>query len=270
MKKRILSFLTIALLLFPLLSSSALTPCEHYPGQVADYELEELNRIDPQTGIDGSVDLACPICHQIVDSVILPALPAPAEHPAASDSESPQISESAVQPEEQPSLPEQKPEEQPAQSKQKQEEQPAQPEKPTQSEKAAQSETLAQPETQAQPLLPMPPEAPVLQSGDTTQVTAPQVRDADPAPETSLPTAKETRGKLKPDPTSTPTQSDSSTSTRSRTVPQNGTAPEEVSGWTTFPFRRMKMKPKLNIRAEAAGELLWPLYGTPFQMLYND
>ena len=38
----------------------------------------------------------------------------------------------------------------------------------------------------------------------------------------------------------------------------------------TFPFRRVKMKPKPGLRAEAAGELLWPVYGTPFQNLYND
>ena len=38
----------------------------------------------------------------------------------------------------------------------------------------------------------------------------------------------------------------------------------------TFPFRRVKMKPKPGLRAEAAGELLWPVYGTPFQNIYND
>ena len=38
----------------------------------------------------------------------------------------------------------------------------------------------------------------------------------------------------------------------------------------TFPFRRIKMKPKPGLRAEAAGELLWPVYGTPFQNIYND
>ena len=47
-------------------------------------------------------------------------------------------------------------------------------------------------------------------------------------------------------------------------------APAEVPTMTSFTFRRVKMKPEPGIRAEAAGKLLWPIYGNPFQVIYND
>jgi hypothetical protein len=55
-------------------------------------------------------------------------------------------------------------------------------------------------------------------------------------------------------------------------VVQQVSAPEDQPATATasFPYRRVKMNPKEGIFAEAAGSLLWPLYGTPFQVLYND
>ena len=256
MKKHMLCLFTAALLLLSLLPASALTPCEHYPGQVADYELEEVNKVSPQEGVSGSVDLACPICHQIVDSVILPALPAPAEHPAASDAESPQAPKPAAQPEQKPA------------------EKPAQPEKPVQPEAPVQPETPAQPETQTQPETPpqsgisAQPENQAPQSGGTTQATVPEVGDTGPATGTNPPKSASKKGESEQTPT--PAPASPKVSTRSGSVPQQNPASAEGSGLTSFPFRRVKMRPKPDIFAEAAGELLWPLYGTPFQQLYND
>ena len=49
---------------------------------------------------------------------------------------------------------------------------------------------------------------------------------------------------------------------------EEASVPEEQP--QTFPFRRIKMHPVPGLRAEAAGLLLWPVYGTPFQNIYND
>ena len=88
MNKRFFAFLLSFLLLFPLLPASAQDLCEHIlSGQVADDEWEMINVVPAQEGVDGYADLCCPICYQIVDSIILPALPVEAEHPAASDDE---------------------------------------------------------------------------------------------------------------------------------------------------------------------------------------
>ena len=82
LKRFLLLFLSLLLIALPAFA------CEHIDsGEVADDELEEVNKIPPQEGVDGSVDLACPICGEIVEQVILPALPVPAEHPASFDEE---------------------------------------------------------------------------------------------------------------------------------------------------------------------------------------
>lgn len=51
---------------------------------------------------------------------------------------------------------------------------------------------------------------------------------------------------------------------------QQAPALTERSSATSFTFRRIKMHPEPGIRAEAAGELLWPIYGTPFSVLHDD
>ena len=57
---------------------------------------------------------------------------------------------------------------------------------------------------------------------------------------------------------------------RVNTGGSSGTGGRESAQPQSFPFRRLRLKPKPGIRAEAAGELLWPVYGTPYQNLYND
>jgi hypothetical protein len=302
MKKRYFLILTALFLLLPVLSAFALNPCEHYPGQVADHELEEVNKIPPQEGVAGSVDLRCPICHQIVDSVILPALPMPAEHPASSDAENPPAAAPAFQPDPEPAI---QPEasaqqEAPAQPEAPvqpetpvqpeapvQAEAPAQPETPAQAEAPAQSETPAQPETPVQPETParsetpaqsetpVQPEAPAQAAGGTEAVApaeagSPAQATAAEPPKVQDVTANEppqTGGAVAGSGTvGTPARSGALKNTGGQAAAdtQNGVKVR------TFPYRRIRMKPRPGIRAEAPGDLIWPVYGTPFQDLFSE
>ena len=246
MKKFFLCLLAAAVLL-PLLPSSALTPCEHYPGEVADNELVEANLIPAQPGIDGSVDLCCPICGQVVDTDILPALPAAADHPAASDDENPPFVPDAAQ--------QQDPAPAPA--------------------PAADSQPPADPEPQAEPepVQPARPEPPAAQTGQAGSGVPAGSGIASQPQADERPEAEDTAGNV---------QASSSGSAPSGNVGAIGNANRANTGGKrgtdrpvgekpqSFPFRRIKMKPKKGIRAEAPGELLWPVYGTPFQNLYNN
>ena len=245
MRKRLLSLLAAAVFV-PLLSASALTPCEHFPGQVTENELVESNLIPAKPGVDGSVDLVCPICGQIVDTDILPALPAEAEHPAASDDEiAPSVPETVQQDPEPAAVPQPQ----------------AEPEPP------------AEPEPAAEQALPAQPEPPAVQAGQAGS-SIPAGSGIPPQPQADVrPEAEDTAGNV---------QASSSGSTQSGSVGAIGNANRANTGGKrgtdrpagekpqSFPFRRIKMKPKKGIRAEAPGELLWPVYGTPFQNLYNN
>ena len=251
--KRYFLYLAAVVLLLPLFSAFALTPCEHYPGQVADNELEEVNRIPPQEGIDGSVDLCCPICHQVVDSTVLPALPVSAEHPASSDEENPPSApESAVQQEQELTS-------QPEPAVQQEQELPSQPG----------SVSVTEPES---PVQPVQPEAPVSAEGNTEAIAPAESGTTSQVSVAAPPEANDVTGNV-PQQTSGSTGGSGSAGRSGRTNSGgnsgNGTT-DENNRPQTFPFRRIRMKPKPGIRAEAAGELLWPVYGTPFQNLYSD
>ena len=335
MKKRFLSVMTAVLLLIPLFSAMAIEPCEHYPGEVADHELLEINKIPPQEGVEGSADLCCPICGQIVDCVIFPALPPEASHPASTDEENLPVSEpepreetviaeemtepvpqvAASEPEEPAAVPVQaetpvkseRPEksENPAKSESPaQSETPAQAESPAQSETSAQPEAAAQSESPAQSETPAQPEAPVqsetpagekaaepetpLQPGDQAGQAGgtEAASSAEGKGETQQTTASEPK-KAKDVIANEPPQTGGSAggggsvgsaartgalsnAGRVNTGGEEGTATPDSKPPQTFPARRIKMKPKPGIRAEAPGILIWPLYGTPFQSLYND
>ena len=235
--KRCFLYLAAVLLLLPLFSASALTPCAHYPGEVTDEELEEVNRIPPREGIDGSVDLCCPICHQVVDSTVLPALPVSAEHPVSSDEENPPAQEPAAQPE--PAAP---------------------PEPDVQPEPPA----AAQPENPAQPA---PQEAPASGTG-SSGAAVPSGGGSDSQNASAPPGAADVTANEQPQSGGTGGAGRTGR-TGSSGGGGNGSA-EETGKGQTFPFRRVKMKPKPGIRAEAAGELLWPVHGTPFQVLFSE
>lgn len=74
-----------------LLLSSGSLACEHYPGQVEYEELIQNGYIPPQAGVPGSTgNRLCPLCGAVcIAAEEIPALPEPADHPAAQDGEQP-------------------------------------------------------------------------------------------------------------------------------------------------------------------------------------
>ena len=224
-----LFLLCVILLLFTI----PVLACEHTDsGEVADQDLRAVNRVPPQEGISGSEDLVCPICGDVIEHVILPALPAPAAHPASSD-----------------------------------EEQAAQKEQPVQPVQKEQSVQPAQPENPAKP------ENPVPQSDDNGAITVYDGSDSSQSSSYQPPKAEDVIANEKPQTGGSSGSSGSGGRTgagRTNAGSEQETNTQETAKSQTFPFRRMKMKPKPGIRAEAAGQLLWPVYGTPFQNIYND
>lgn len=254
MLKRFLPLLLILTLsVFPALA------CVHTDsGEVVDEDLLEANLIPAQPGAAGSVDLICPYCSEVIVHIVFDPLPAEAEHPASSDEEIPPVSAPAEQ---QETVQEQTP----------------------QQESSAQPEEPSQPVQPAKPAQPAQPEAPASRSsGGAAAVPAADTGSSSPAaaPTAEPPKAQEVTVNVPPETASAAGGGGKATgSSGGGAARQGGRA--KISGGgeeaavpaekpQTFPFRRMKMKPKPGIRAEAAGELLWPVYGTPFQNIYND
>jgi len=302
-KRSLLLFLAFLVLL----AVPALACIHTDTGEIVDEDLVEANRIPAQPGVAGSVDIVCPVCREVIEHVVLPPLPAEAEHPASSDAETsapvvPQetIREPEPEPQPQPEPPPQS--EQPAQLVQPA--QPAQPEASAQPVQPAQpAQPAARPETPVQPAQPAQPVQPAQSETPAKPVTpAEPARSEDPAPQSGgsavIPAAgtgsnapaaapaaepqkaQEVIANVPPETASTAGTGGTATgSSGGGAARQAGRA--KISGGgeeaavpaekpQTFPFRRIKMKPKPGIRAEAAGELLWPVFGTPFQNIYND
>jgi len=281
MKKRILCLLLSLLLLLPFLPSFAeTTPCAHYPGQYEYEDLQQVTRIAPQIGVDGWVELACPECGQVVETEILLALVPEADHPAASDNETvidaaPAPHQSDPEPVEIPD-PAPDPDPDPIPDQPVRPEAPAQPEavpkrvkEPEESVKAEESqktESSAKSEASSQ-------------SGGTATAAAEGNSAAQQNAKADPPKAQDVTASVAPQQTGGTAGGGGSTGSAGRkatnTARVNAVGGEEASAEEekkirTFPYRRIKMKPKQGIRAEAAGILLWPVYGTPFQSLYND
>ena len=264
MLKRFLPLLLILTIsVFPALA------CVHTDsGEVVDEDRLEANLIPAQPGVAGSVDLICPYCSEVIEHIVFDPLPAEAEHPASSDEEIPPAS---VPAEQQETVQEQTPQ----QESSTQSEQPAQPVQPAQ---PAQPEAPAQPVTPAEPAQ---PEAPASRSGGAASVPAADTGSSSPAaaPAAEPPKAQEVTVNVPPETASAAGGGGKATgSSGGGAARQGGRA--KISGGgeeavptekpQTFPFRRIKMKPKPGLRAEAAGELVVPVYGTPFQNIYND
>ena len=258
------------LLILTILAVPALACIHTDSGEVVDEDLLEANLIPAQPGVAGSVDIICPLCREVVEHVILAPLPAEAEHPASSDAETPPDPAPAVQ---QETVQEQTPQESSTQPEQPV--QPAQPAQPT------------QPEAPAQPATPAEParlEEPISQSGGSAAVPAADTGSSAPAAAAAAepPKAQEVTANVPPETTATAGTGGTATGTGSSgggAARQGGRA--KISGGgeeatvpaekpQTVPCRRIKMKPKPGIRAEAAGELLWPVFGTPFQNIDTD
>jgi len=124
-------------------------------------------------------------------------------------------------------------------------------------EQPVQPETPAEPEQPVQPAQPVQPETPAQQEEPVLPAVQ-EPSDVPAAPEEELPAVP---------------------------VPEPGEpeAADETSGGGTgsagsfrrprfskdYPYRRIKMKPEENIRAEAAGTLIWPVAASPFQKILN-
>ena len=151
MGKKRRCLLWAALLALVMLVPSPGWACEHYGVSVQYEDLQPAgNKVESQVGVPGySGDLVCPLCWQVCErGVVIPAKPAPADHPAASDAETGeagtvQVAQEPVTPPEQPVQLIQP--EEPVQEKQ-----PVQPEQPDQAEPPAQAVQLVQPEQPAQ------------------------------------------------------------------------------------------------------------------------
>ena len=307
MKKTILCLLSSLLLLFPILSLADTFPCPHYPGQYVYEDLLEVTRVDPDIGVDGWVELACPECGQVVETFTLLALVPEADHPASSDDEivmdaapAPQsvpdpVAEPDPVPDPVPDPPAQ-PEapvkveavaEPAAQSEAPQKaeaaaESPAKPEAPAQPEaapvRAAESEAPvkaeAPPETEssakveasAQSENPLPPASGTATAAADAGGAAQQAVKADP------PKAQDVTANVAPQQTggtaggggSTGSAGRKSTNTaRVNAVGGEDTPAGEKKNIRTFPYRRVRMKPRPGIRAEAAGILIWPVPASP-------
>ena len=327
MKKTILCLLSSLLLLFPILSLADTFPCPHYPGQYVYEDLLEVTRVDPDIGVDGWVELACPECGQVVETFTLLALVPEADHPASSDDEivmdaapAPQsVPDPVAEPDPVPDpVPEPDPVPDPVPDP------PAQPEAPVKveavAEPAAQSEAPqkaeAVAESPAKPEAPAQPEAAPVRAAESeapvkaeappetessagaevsaqsenplpqaagTETAATAAADAGGAAQQAVkadpPKAQDVTANVAPQQTggtaggggSTGSAGRKSTNTaRVNAVGGEDTPAEEKKNIRTFPYRRVRMKPRPGIRAEAAGILLWPAFGTPFQSLYND
>ena len=258
MLKRFLPLLLILTLsVFPALA------CVHTDsGEVVDEDLLEANLIPAQPGVAGSVDLICPYCSEVIEHIVFAPLPAEAEHPASSDEEIPPVSALARQ---QETVQEQTPQ----QESSVQPEEPSQPVQPAKPAQPAQPEAPAQPVTPAEPAQ---PEAPASRSGGAAAVPAADTGSSSPAaaPAAEPPKAQEVTVNVPPETASAAGGGAARQGGRAKISGGGEEAAVPAEKPQTFPFRRMKMKPKPGIRAEAAGELLWPVYGTPFQNIYND
>lgn len=327
MKKTILCLLSSLLLLFPILSLADTFPCPHYPGQYVYEDLLEVTRVDPDIGVDGWVELACPECGQVVETFTLLALVPEADHPASSDDEI--VMDAAPAPQSDPDpvaeldpVPDPVPEPDPVPDPVP--DPPAQPEAPVKveavAEPAAQSEAPqkaeAAAESPAKPEAPAQPEAAPVRAAESeapvkaeappetessagaevsaqsenplpqaagTETAATAAADAGGAAQQAVkadpPKAQDVTANVAPQQTggtaggggSTGSAGRKSTNTaRVNAVGGEDTPTEEKKNIRTFPYRRVRMKPRPGIRAEAAGILLWPAFGTPFQSLYND
>lgn len=293
MKKRILCFLTAAVLVLLPLAAPAEDDdeCLH-PNK------DLVNAKEPEVGVPGYTgDYVCPDCHAVLKKGdIIPALePSVGEAMDGSLDEDGETGgdDSSTGSEELPVIPASS---DPQSESQPEPEPQSQPESPTQPENPAQPEVPAQPETPVQPAVPAQPETPA--QTETRAETQPEVRPETPAqpaavsaqeaetpPEApQVPEAPEPAAETVPEPepvpealpeaipaeASAPAAAPASepasvpkTSGGSSTPRQPGRQPFS----TQYPFRRVKMNPEPGIRAEAAGTPLRPKSLSPLQQM---
>ena len=243
MLKRVFALFTI-LLFLPVL---AFAECNHHDEDGRPYGLVPRGYVPPQPGVPGwSGDQCCAACGAVViRGSEIPALPEEDRRDEKKEEEDQPVVPAdvpvvSVEQPEPPVVSVEQPQEQPVS--------PAQPEAPV--VPAAQPVTPAETKEQA-PVQPA-------ESRQETQVQ-PESKPADlPAPP---PEEKKTEQKQ----TNKPADSGKKTSGGGGKTKKAGR--ERFSD--RFPYRRVKMTPDPEYIAEFAGELLWPLTGSPFLEMFD-
>ena len=260
MTKRILCFLSA--LLLALLPAWAAADCSHHNEDGVPYPMFPQGYIPPQVGVPGYTgDQCCTNCGAIViRGSEIPALLPPEEEknenredpvPVPAPAEVPVVSveqpEAPVVPADVPSVSVEQPEI-PVQ--------PAQPEAPVVPAEQPQQEQPAQPVTPAV----TQDQAPA-QPAESKPESQPESKPAElpaPPPEEKKPEQKPANNN----------QSDPGKKTSGGGGKTQKTERERFS--ERFPYRRVKMTPDPDFIAEFAGELIWPLPGSPFLEMLGD
>ena len=228
---RVLAFLPAAVLLL----AAAASACEHYPDEVSEAELIPSGYAEPGVGVPGYTgDLLCPVCGEVcIPGKTIPAKQPEAPHPASNDGET-----------ETPPKPQPKPEPQPEHEPQGTQDGP---EAPSDSGGV----TYAEPGTNDTPAASSPSAIPV----------APAVQA--PAAQTSA------SGYSRPASTSSSGRTSGKAGSGKKQEEPKAELPEGRFSYR-FPYRRVRLRPAEGIRAEAAGDLIWPVPRSPFQTLWGD
>ena len=231
MKRRCLVFVTALILATAMLLSPAGADCDHYDERGNKLSVVR-GRVAPGIGVPGySGDEYCSRCGALLKKgEVLPALE---ESAGPSDGTT------------------KKPETQPPAT-----------EKP---------ETTVKPEKPAKPEQPMKTEPPV----KTEKPVKPEKPKKTEKPEKTKKPKEKATEKL-PEVVRTPQGGGPEKTAKPTAKPNNGSKKkkaDEKMRWEPFsrdyPFRRMKMKPKKGIRAEAAGTPVWPA-ASPFQGMIGE
>lgn len=279
MKKRVLCFLT-AMILTLLLCVPASAGCKDPDKHEDSWILDVVE--DPQPGKAGYGILSCPICGEVInDHFDLPALLDPFHNdPLDPQNNKPTNPENPDTPDD-PDTPDNP-------------DGPETPEQPLTPEQPQTPDTPDNPQTPAGQDTPTEPEQPVILPGkeDNDQPgEAPQPEEPVVIPEQPLqpePPAQQEEPVLPAvqEPAAVPDTPAEEFPDIPVPEPDEPGAGNEAPGGETgsagrfrrprfskdYPYRRIKMKPEENIRAEAAGTPVWPAAASPFQKMlkHND
>lgn len=231
MKKTILRILAF-LPAAVLLLAAAASACEHYPEEVSESELIPSGYAEPGVGVPGYTgDLLCPVCGEVcIPGKTIPAKQPEAPHPASNDGETETLPKPQPKPEPQP-----EPEPQGSQDG---------PEAPSDSGGVTYAEPGA---------------------NDTPAASSPSAIPVAPAVQAPAAPASSSGGNRYPN------------YSGRNNPPSGGKQQEEPKAELPegrfsyrFPYRRVRLRPAEGIRAEAAGDLIWPVPRSPFQTLWGD
>jgi len=255
MKTRVLCCLAALLLLFPALTCAE---CTHHDEDGRPYGLVPRGYVAPQPGVPGYTgDQCCAVCGGVViRGSELPPLPEP------DNREENQKQEEQIAPAAEP--------EAPVVSVERPETRPAEQEVPV---------VPAIPAVQqSEPAGPAEPEAPIVPAAQ--QEAKPEEKKQETQPQTENKQEMQEQSESKPLNLPAPPPQEKKTEEKQADKPADSEKkPSGRDGKTKkadrirfslrFPYRRVKMTPDPDYIAEFAGELLWPLPGSPFLEMFD-